>query len=152
MVKEMSGSLLNIAPKGALICIPVNTVGIAGKGMAKYMKLRWPDAHEHYVRECKRGRISNGELKTYVEDDFHVAFFPTKIHWSNPSLTSLIQSSLTRLHEFMVGNQIDECWMPAVGCGKDTGQLDFYRDIKPLVTGEFEESTKRIFLFKPVEF
>lgn len=150
MVIEMKGSLLQQAPRGSLIGVPVNTCGVAGKGMAKYMKLRWPLAYEFYVKECKRGRMRTGILKCYSTDDFLIAFIPTKIHWSNPSTTDLVEASLVRLKEFMIDGDIDTCWLPALGCGHNTGQLDYETAVKPLVYKHFKDSEKVINLFKPM--
>ena len=140
MIIDINGSMFKLAPAGSLVGIPVNTVGVTGKGLAKYMEVRWPEARSHYWRECKRGRMSVGELKTFVTDDYHLAFVPTKFYWGNPSTVVQINDSLARLSDYMTVNGIKECHISELGCGKQTGMLDYRRDVLPLMLRYFSDS------------
>jgi len=140
MLVDIKGDMLKLAPKGSLVGIPVNTVGVAGKGLACYMRERWKKAHEHYVKACRRGRIATGELVTYEVDAFTLAFLPTKYHWPDPSVPDLIKVTLARLDKYMEQNLITECHIPRIGCGETTGTLDYRTEVRPLIEARFGDN------------
>lgn len=147
MLFDLKKDLIKTAPKKALLGIPVNTVAVTGKGMALYMKLRWPEANKYYVSQCRKGRISNGDLTVYDVGDFLIAFLPTKIHWSNPSTTAIVDHTLHRLYEYMIKNEITDVHLPQLGCGVTTGQLNYRSDVHPLMAKYFGQEEMNVNAF-----
>lgn len=149
MIFERSGNMFEQAPIGALIGMPVNTVGVAGKGLALHMKLRYPDAHQVYKNACRRGKIATGDLIVADCIVFKLAMLPTKYNWVNPSDTGLIDSTLSRLLDYMRQHKIEEVYIPHLGCGIGTGMLDYQQDVRPLIVKHFggEEQKEAIYVY-----
>lgn len=138
MLVEVKGDLLKTYKGvGPLIVVPVNKVGVAGRGLALWMRMRFQEAYERYEKHCRRGNIALGELKVYDAVTYKLAFFPTKHYWNNDSDPALIRQSVRRLFEYMEDNDIREAHAPQFGCGQHTGRLDWYRDVRPIVEEYF---------------
>jgi hypothetical protein len=142
MLREVNGDLLKSTPHGSLLGIPVNTVGVAGKGLACYMKIAWPEQYKRYCKDCKRGRIATGELCVYDHPKFQLAMLPTKFYWGNPSDLDLIKVTLTRLLKHMKDHSISVCYLPQIGCGERTGGLDYLTEVKPVIEEVFGSEEK----------
>ena len=71
-----SGNILTDESKA--IVIPVNTMGIAGAGLARQWKIQYPDEHRLYVEVCKDHRLNIGEVLALVSvpDRLFFAFPP----------------------------------------------------------------------------
>lgn len=139
MLIEVQADLLSTLKNKPLLCVPVNTVGVAGKGLACWMRMRYPDAYNHYRKICRRGNMSVGDLTVVGTKDGLLAMFPTKYHWSNPADPELIRNSAERLKEYMVTNGIGSVVMSRVGCGTRTGTLDWETEVKPILLDVFRE-------------
>ena len=50
MLEEIHADLVKQTPPQSLLVIPVNIVGVAGKGLALWMRLRFPIAYDYYVK------------------------------------------------------------------------------------------------------
>lgn len=138
MYSELKANLVKTAPEGNLLIIPVNAVGVAGKGLALYMKMRFKLAHKAYVKACRKGSIATGDLLVVEDDGFQVALFPTKYNWRDrTSDLKLIAVSLQRLKRWMETNHVETAHLPKIGCGKGTGNLDYQNDVKPLIEEVF---------------
>lgn len=140
MLNDIKGDMLKQAPKGEVICMPVNTVGVAGKGLALWMKLHLPHTMDIYIRACRRSTISTGDLVVSCEEDWWIALIPTKYHWKNGSYPALIDLSVARLVRFMEDNFHPVVHMPRLGCGVDTGGLDYNTIVRPILAKYFEKS------------
>lgn len=76
-VELQTGSIFDA--DASAIVIPVNCVGIAGKGLALEAKTRWPGWFDSYRHACAEGRIAPGRCAAHVLDDGQdVVSFPTK--------------------------------------------------------------------------
>ena len=138
MMVEVSGDMLKSSkPVGSLIVVPVNTVGVAGKGLACWMRMRFPEAYEAYAKACRRGKMDVGEMLVYDAVIYKLAMFPTKFYWGNVSDLGLIRRSAMRLLEYMWDHDIDVVHAPPVGCGNRTGMLDWETDVKPIIDSVF---------------
>lgn len=133
MLVEIRGDVLKDPKDKPLIAIPVNSVGIAGKGMALWMKLAHQEAYKRYCSYCRRGKINHGEMLVVDVGRALLAMFPTKYHWAGPSDLDLIKKSTGRLIEFMKANGHVVAHLPHVGCGIKTGELDWTDQVKPIV-------------------
>lgn len=134
MLVERSGDMIKSVPQGGVIGIPVNCVGVAGKGLAKWMKVRFPKVTDYYIKQCRNGSIGTGVLSVIDTgwNDVRIALIPTKFHWKPNSPIELIEVSLVRLKSWMLQNDIREVHLPKLGCGNKTGSLDWEQDVKPL--------------------
>ena len=55
---------------------PVNNVGVAGAGLAKQFKIRYPEANDYYVEQCKKGSLVGMVRFLYtVRMDFLAFYF-----------------------------------------------------------------------------
>jgi hypothetical protein len=144
MLLDIKGDMLRIAPKGALIGIPVNTVAVGGKGLARYMKVRWPAAYKRYCKDCRKGKIASGDLCVYDVDDYRLAMLPTKYYWGNPSDLGLIKITAVRLLKYMQDNLDTVAYVPRLGCGVNTGMLDYGSDVRPILVEVFNEEVPEV--------
>lgn len=140
VIHDITGSMLKIAPRGSVIVIPVNTVGVHGRGLALYMRTVYKTSLARYMRLCKSGKINTGDMEVVQEEDFNVALFPTKYQWRNPSCTRLIRRSAIRLRSYLDAHGLTECHLPRVGCGTQTGGLDYFADVRPIFDEVFANS------------
>lgn len=106
------------------IAIPVNCVGVAGKGLALWMKLTYPDIYESYRRHCKSGRFNINNLLFYKKEDRSVLLVPTKRHWKQPSRLEDVEAILRRLSDVLDNLPIKNIGLPMLGCGVNTGTLN----------------------------
>lgn len=151
MLTEINGSMLKLAPAGALIGIPVNAIGVAGKGLAYYMKLKWSKAYEKYVSTCRKGKIATGDLLVVSTKEFELAFLPTKYHWKEDADTDLIKVTLIRLKAYMRKYGITEVHLPYLGCGDRTGRLNYEDDVKPLIEECFKDEPETVYVYKLIK-
>ncbi len=124
-----SGSILTDESKA--IVIPVNTMGIAGAGLARQWKIQYPDEHHQYVEVCKDKRFNIGEVLALVSISNRLFLcFPTKIVPQKRSELVWIEDGLPDLVRLVFTLQIKSLALPALGCG--LGGLP-WRDVKPLI-------------------
>jgi len=105
---------------------PVNVVGVAGKGLAAQFRVRYGLAHDHYVQMCEAyGRYLLGRPFVFRERgwDKQILFFPTKLHWRDPSRIEWIDDGLRYLAANYKWLGITSLALPALGSG--LGQLDY---------------------------
>lgn len=140
MINDVEGSMLKLAPKGSVVIIPVNTVGVHGRGMALYMRQMYKHALSRFVRVCSTGRINVGPMEVVEDGGFHIALFPTKYDWRNKSCPLLIRRSAERLRHYLDERRITECHLPRVGCGRGTGGLSYPFEVRPILDEVFANS------------
>lgn len=107
------------------LTIPVNTVGVAGAGLAKQWKERFPDQFEGYKEWCKDGRLRIGKpvlIKPTDRNRKWILLFPTKIHWRNPSLMEYIVDGLKFVQSSEERWGLTSIAVPPLGAG--LGKLD----------------------------
>ncbi len=119
------------------ITCSINTVGAMGKGIALEFKQRVPGLYEYYrERYCDRPPHypSIHRLEVFsLTPRRKVLLFPTKDHWRFPSKLGMIQANLEQLACRYEELGIDSLGLPLIGCGHNTGQLDWERQVRPLV-------------------
>jgi O-acetyl-ADP-ribose deacetylase (regulator of RNase III) len=109
-------------PVGTSIVIPVNCVGVAGKGLALEAKMRIPGWARAYQSDCKAKRIAIGSITTYKTEGWLVINLPTKNHWSFPSEYEYIRVGLASL--LRVSRNFKQIALPALGCGEGSLEWD----------------------------
>lgn len=125
------------------ILCPINVVGVMGKGLAKQFKERVPGLFDFY-----RGRYGTSpddiERRLFQLEVFSlsaskkVLLFPTKGDWRKPAIPLAIRANLITLVEHYETMGITSLGVPKLGCGEDTGQLDWDKEIGPMVRGCFD--------------
>ena len=80
------------------IAVPVNCVGVMGKGMALGFKKRHPGIADEYAGMCGDGQVGIGRLFFFrgyaYGSERNFLLFPTKKHWSNPSKMEWVEKGL----------------------------------------------------------
>lgn len=123
---------------------PVNTVGVAGAGLAKQFAIRFPKYINDYKNSCKTEIILPGDCRLHklVEEEVnkelkYIFSFYSKDHWRDKSNIQYISNGLDRLHLYMLKKNISSVGMPAIGCG--LGGLD-WREVLPLINMKLNSS------------
>ena len=124
-INYVSGNIL-LSDAHAIV-IPVNTMGIAGAGLAKAWATKDPVAAGIYKSLCEKNMLVVGKVTTINGDSVYF-LFPTKEHWKNPSRIEWIKCGLIDLCKH-AGN-VRSLAVPALGCG--LGGLS-WRDVEPLI-------------------
>lgn len=132
MIESVEVRDLFTAPAQTLVC-PVNTVGAMGKGLALAFKNKYPGLEQLYQHACRNYVFSTkGLCCVGVGEGKRVLLFPTKYHWRNPSRLPIVDTSLRKLAEQYEALKITSLAIPMVGCGKETGRLNWV-DVYPLI-------------------
>ena len=63
----------------------VNCEGYMGKGIAYQFKMRFPENNKSYVKACKSGKLTVGQMHYHVEEGITIINFPTKKKWRENS-------------------------------------------------------------------
>lgn len=110
-----------------------NGSGVMGAGQALEAKKLFPGIEQKlgiYV-----GRYGNRvfNMGTYGnhEREMTIVTFPTKNHYRNGSILSLIAQSAQQLKEMADKFGFTKVYLPAVGCG--LGGLDYQRQVRPIL-------------------
>jgi hypothetical protein len=142
--------MLNTIPQGANILdvdltnpensifIPVNCVGVMGRGLALDFKKKYPNLVWQYENLCQKHYLQVGfpEFISFDGSCLNIVLFPTKKHWKDSSQLHWIKSGLL---ELSVSANLDfQYWrkqarnlhIPKLGCG--LGGLNWV-DVRPLI-------------------
>jgi hypothetical protein len=137
-------------PYSTALVIPVNGLGVAGKGLAKQFKDKYPNWYEDYRQQCKASKdLYNGKPSLYLEPSIRQYFinFPTKQNWQNNSQLDFIELGLRNLVESVEPlSELFEIVFPAIGCG--LGRLKF-EDVRNKIEAVFEDSILDVYLIPP---
>lgn len=109
----------------------VNTVGVMGRGIAKTFKELYPEMFRQYQRLCEDGQFGIGQLWLYRTPNKWILNFPTKRHWSTPSIPEYIEKGLLNFRNNYSALGIASIAFPQLGCGN--GELDWKTEVKPLM-------------------
>lgn len=127
-ISYVKGNIL--ASEADVIVIPVNTVGVMGKGLALEYKNRYPQGFLSYKNQCASGALSTRAPGVYSNyrngiPRWHI-FFATKEHWRQASSMAYIMGGCLGLVEMLpkcasqkVGysNNPLTVAIPKLGCG-----------------------------------
>lgn len=148
------GDIFQSPPDSALV-IPVNTVGVAGAGLARQAAQKFPRWEAAYRAACERGDLKQaGDVVVhYGRGEYVFISFATKRNWRDRSdLPAVQRGTETLVHlvdyppNLLRWNHI--LVVPALGCG--LGGLD-WKDVKPILLNALSkvESDIQIWLFEP---
>ena len=126
----------------------VNTVGVMGAGIAKEVKLTYPEVFAQYKDACLRSEVVIGRvLAIRANDGTWILNIPTKKHWKQPSNPEWVRAGLIDLSSIISKLEVKNIGMPFPGCGH--GKLKRY-DIRPYIYGALWNHPKtRISLYQP---
>lgn len=114
----------------------VNTVGVAGKGIALRFRQAYPANFAAYARACRRGEVVPGKMFVYQDEHSdsrrYIINFPTKRHWRSRSRLADIEAGLEDFVRVLGELEISSVAIPALGCGH--GGLD-WNTVSPLIEG-----------------
>lgn len=133
------------------VAIPVNMVGVPGKGLALDAANRYPEWRDNYKEWCRNGQAQTGKLLfTRCNDGRVLISFPTKSHWRLSSSVELIEAGLVEMKRLTVAMQsrygIDGVALPMLGCGEGKLPWDVVRG---LIYKHFERHPLKIDLYGP---
>ena len=144
-IKLVTGNILR--DHAEAIVIPVNTLGIAGAGLARQWALQYPDEHRLYGMVCKDKRFSIGEVLPVISTPNRLFLcFPTKVIPHKRSELVWIEDGLSDLKRLVSTLRIRSLALPALGCG--LGGLD-WKTVRPLIEAAFANSPADVRLYKP---
>ena len=120
--------------------IPVNCIGVMGRGLALQFAKKKPEEVKVYKDFCKKGEMFVGRPVLSIPRILppkYVCYFPTKDHWMDSSRLAYINwgsESLSKdlklpFFKAILGDN-PSIAMPKIGCG--LGGLD-WKDVKPLI-------------------
>lgn len=122
-------------------CVPVNTQGIAGKGLALYFKQKYPRWYTQYKEACKSGEINSTKYHLHSTATETIVSLPTKISPYDDSCIDLILEGLKAFeHDYDKTegfHWITRLRLPAVGCG--CGNLS-WEEIEDTLLEELKDS------------
>jgi hypothetical protein len=110
----------NLLVSGAdILTIPVNCVGVAGKGLALQCKQHYPEWFAFYQDACRSRLLFPGRSVLHLVQNRFFLSFPTKDHWRNPSQLNYIEKGLQELVACSGPWSVPErvLSMPQLGCG-----------------------------------
>lgn len=120
------GDIWEYHSNGAYVVIPTNTEfyetskgprAIMGGGLALDAAERFPEVVYRYGEHLRSGKTR------LVASDLRLILLPTKEHWRNPSIPSLIDNGCRMLAKWAGSHPGFEIAVPALGCG--LGALDW---------------------------
>lgn len=148
MIEQARGNLL--AADAEAVVNTVNTVGIAGKGIALQFRQAFPENFKAYARAAKKGEIVPGRMFIFntgkITNPRYIINFPTKRHWKGKARLADIELGLTALADAIRRLDIKSIAVPPLGCGN--GGLD-WSEVEPLITNALKDVSARVLLFAP---
>jgi Predicted phosphatase homologous to the C-terminal domain of histone macroH2A1 len=148
MIKVVQGDLLN-ADVEALVNT-VNTVGVAGKGIALQFRLAYPDNFTEYARNARAGKIIPGKMFVTTTNQLagprYIINFPTKRHWKAKSRLEDVESGLEDLASVIGSYGIRSIAVPPLGCGY--GGLS-WQVVQPLIQTKLRDVAATVLLYSP---
>lgn len=114
----------------SVLTIPVNCVGVMGKGIALECKKQHPWIYKSYRRMCGDGRMIPGHVVRFAGRTATFYLIATKDHYRNGSRLEWIEEGLRVLRSHAEILRNESIALPALGCG--AGGLA-WRDVKPVI-------------------
>jgi O-acetyl-ADP-ribose deacetylase (regulator of RNase III) len=161
MIIEQTGNILDSTCEH--IVIPVNTMGVMGKGLAKEFAERYPKLKDEYMSICKHGffgwKPGGGSVFAYDLRDYKFLMLATKEDWRQPSKIEWIDIGLKKLQQ-MTENQIDgydyeyvhqaqvssSIAIPPLGCGLGGLNWDYVYSLIQKYLGNIKGLTVHVYL------
>lgn len=136
--------------KAQALVNPVNCVGVAGAGLAKVFKEKFPKDHKLYVKGCKGGLLVPGSVSISItgqKQPEYIVSFPTKKHWKEKSELKHIELGLESLVVWANLTGIKSIAIPALGCG--LGGLNWNEVRVLIMRAAIKMNKPKVYLFPP---
>lgn len=148
MISFVSGDIFE--SDANVIAIPVNCVGVMGKGLALQFKQRYPWSFFVYKRACDEHQLDIGKLmlvRAIAETDYDRRFlmFPTKYDWRKKSELWMISDGLDKFVDTYLQHDIRSIAFPRLGCG--CGGLD-WSEVKQLMFEKLSGCDCEIYIYE----
>lgn len=120
------------------IVIPVNTIGVAGAGLAKQWADKYKDALSKYKDVCKDGHLMLGKVMIVRDEPKDKLFilFPTKGHYREHSYLTNIEVGLRAMRWILEKYPIKTVAIPKLGCGLGgLAWVDVHKLIRETLSG-----------------
>lgn len=115
-IRHASGNLLDSSCQ--VLVNPVNCVGVAGKGLAKRFKDRWPQQVAEYSEFCRAGKMRPGVIhEALLPDGRSILSVPTKRHWLDRSDLDDVMRGIEAIADHCRENEVASIAIPPLGCG-----------------------------------
>lgn len=125
---------------------PVNCEGVAGGGLAREFKRRYPAEVALYTAECKVYGLQPGQTFVTPTDERLIFHTATKDKWRLPSTLEYIEKCLGTIKEAAIACDASTIAMPALGCG--LGGLNF-DEVSALMRAHYVDSALSVTVFYP---
>lgn len=113
---SVAGNLLDSTAFG--LVNPVNCVGVAGAGLAKQFRDRWPAQVAEYEAFCRAGKMRPGVIHdALLPRGQRILSVPTKRHWRDASTLEDVSAGLQALAQYLEETNLASAALPALGCG-----------------------------------
>lgn len=134
------------------IVIPVNTLGVAGAGLAKAARLKFRTHNDnwfaHYHASCEAGRLDIGKVAAWRAGTFPIVVsLATKKDWRGPSRFEYVAPGLSDLRRWL-GTTSYRVAIPALGCGLGGLRWD---EVRPLIERVLVTTNTVFVLYPPQE-
>lgn len=146
MIEFVNGDLFQSGVEA--LVNPVNCVGVSGAGLALEFKRRFLGPNQLYCAACRDRKIVPGKVFVVHIATFvlrYIVYFPTKLHWKNPSDLSYISSGLDSLAFEIDNYKIQSIAIPKLGCG--LGGLN-WSDVKSLIVDKLNDLNVKIMVYE----
>lgn len=148
MIHYTTGNIFN-EPEGVVIVIPVNTVGVMGKGLALQAKNLYPDVwHDYkYLTSSQSNKdFTPGDVVSASDEAF--LLFATKEHWRNPSRLEWIDKGL-KIISNLSPTYYPMIAIPPIGCG--LGGLN-WDDVNQMIINRLIDNPITFKIYHPKEW
>ncbi|HTX85196.1 MAG TPA: macro domain-containing protein [Streptosporangiaceae bacterium] len=147
LIHEEHGNLLTA--QADAIVNTVNTVGIAGKGIALQFRQAYPDNFRAYAKAAKHGEVVPGQMFVWATGHLSprlIVNFPTKRHWRGRSRLEDIRIGLQDLVRCIHKYHITSIALPPLGCGN--GGLR-WSEVRELIVKALDTQDVEVLLYPP---
>lgn len=131
---------------------PTNASGVMGAGLAKQFRLRFPEYHDDYVAEHRRGKLCMGTVHGYFNQpsnqlliSLHTMFHPG----GKVDLVAIVDGLVDLITLLRSYPNVKTIAVPALGCG--IGGADWLHVLLPLMVETISayDSDHTWFLLQP---
>jgi O-acetyl-ADP-ribose deacetylase (regulator of RNase III) len=125
---------------------PVNTMGVAGKGLAKVFKVAYPESYKEYRGRCRRKELRVGVPFAFPEAGRLILFIATKTDWREPSKMGYVIAGIKGIIWAIAEFRLETIAIPALGCGE--GGLE-WNVVKATMEASFMHLNCNIEIYEP---
>jgi O-acetyl-ADP-ribose deacetylase (regulator of RNase III) len=127
--------------------IPVNCVGVMGKGLALQFKNKYPTLFKRYLQICQNKVLTIG-IPYFLKYDCCYILFPTKDHWREESKYYYIILGLSHMIKLLHYHKINSIIIPRLGCGLGGLDWDIVHDMILKEFNKKENENINVFLYR----